>query len=114
MSDAILRHCRLALVDACDEGFVPETNDLRSKNLLQFVAHDSDDVLVAQRPDALGISSRKEATQQCPVFWRAMRKLVVHERCSQQLLALAAGNQKSESGRKRLADVATVGQTYSY
>src|SRR5579862_5918488 len=100
MSDAVLRHRRLPFVDACEERLGPKAIELWTQNPQQFVAHDFDDLIVTQRPDALRIPSRKKTAQQCTVFGCAKWKFVVHKRCGQQLLALAPRNQKSESRRK--------------
>ena len=111
MSDAVLRHRRLPSVDARKQRLGAQAGDLRTQNLLQFVAHDSDNLLVAQRPDTLRILSRKKTTQQGAVFRSAMRKFVVHESRGQQLLAFAPRNQKSESGRQRLPHFTIVAES---
>ena len=57
MSHAVLRHRRLPLVDAREERL-----GAQSENLLQFIAHDSDDLAVGAGPDNFRVVSRKKAT----------------------------------------------------
>ena len=59
MSDAVLRHGRLPFVDASEERFGAQAQDL-----LQFVAHDPDDLVVGELPDVFCIPSSEKATQQ--------------------------------------------------
>src|SRR4029077_7969771 len=68
--------------------------------------------MIGERPDILRISPSEEATQESPVVGGAMRELVVNESCRQQFLAFAAGHKKSKAGRKSLADLAVIAETY--
>ena len=79
MSDAVLRHGRLPLVDARKQRLLSQAGDLRTQDLLQFVAHDSNDLLIGKRPHIFRVPSREKATQQGAVVGSAMRKLVVHK-----------------------------------
>src|ERR1700686_3847547 len=63
MPDAVLRHGRLPFVDAGEERLRTQAEDL-----LQFVAYDSDDLLVGEGPDFFRIPSGKETAQQGAVL----------------------------------------------
>ena len=77
---------------------------------MEFVAHDSDDLILAKRPDIFRVPSSEKTTQQGAVFGSAMREFVVNESRGQQALAFAAGHKKSEARRKRLADLAIIAE----
>ncbi len=81
MSDAVLRHGRFPFVDPGEKRIGAQAIHLWTQDLLQFVAHDSDDLVVVEGPDVFRIVSREKATEQGPVFRSPVRKFVVHERC---------------------------------
>ncbi len=58
VSDAVLRHGRLPQVDTGKQRRSSQT-----ENLLQFVAHDADDLVFAEGPQILRISSGKKTSQ---------------------------------------------------
>jgi len=64
MPDRVLRHRGLPFVDPGEQGL-----GAQAENLLKFIAHDPNNLIVAQRPDTLRISSRKKTTQQSAIFW---------------------------------------------
>src|SRR5580698_1442504 len=112
MSDAILRHHGFPFIDAREKRLGAQAGDLWTQDLLQFVAHDSNKLLVTKRPDTLRIASGKKTTQQGAVIRSAMGKFVVNESRGQQLLAFAPRYQKSKAGRQSLAHIATIAETH--
>ena len=109
MAYTVLGHGGLPFVDAGEQGLGAESEDL-----LQLVADHGNDGVVGKRPEVFGVRSGKEATEQCAIFWRAARELVVDEGCGQQTLAFAARDEESEAGREGLADLAVVAEADSY
>ena len=103
MSDAVLRHGGLPFVDAGEERLGTQAEDL-----LQFVAHDADDVIVGERPNVFSIHASKKAAQERAVLGSAMGEFVVNESRSQQLLSFTAWDKESEARWKRLTDSAIV------
>src|ERR1700722_9459028 len=74
VSDAVLRHGRFPFVDTGEERLGAQAANLWTQDLLQFVAHDADDLIVAERPDLFRIPSGKKATQQGAVFRSTVRE----------------------------------------
>ena len=107
MADAILRHGGLPFIDAGEE-----RRGTQAKDLLQFVADDGDDCIVGKLPDIFGVRSGEEAAEQGAIFGSAVGEFVVDESRCEQALAFAARDEKSEAGRKRLADVAIVAEAH--
>jgi hypothetical protein len=74
MSDAVLSHGGLPSVDADKDGRCAEAEDL-----LQFVPHDFNNLIVGERPNVFRILSSEKAAQQGAIFGGAMREFIVHE-----------------------------------
>jgi len=107
VADGVLGHGGLPFVDAGEERRGEEAEDL-----LQFVADYRDDGVVRESPDAFCVRSGEEAAEQGSIGRGAVGELVVDESCGQEALAFTAGDEKSEAGRERLADVAIVAEAY--
>ncbi len=107
MSHSVLRHRGLPLVHAREKRF-----GTQPENLLQFIANDTDDLIVCERPNIFGSRSGEKASEQGAVFRRAVRKFVVNESCREQSLALTSRNEESEARRKRLTNLAIVAQAH--
>ena len=82
MTNTILRHRGFPFVDTGEQWLGAQSDDL-----LQFIAHDSDDLIVRERSYVLGIHSSKETTQQSAIVRGTMREFIVYESCSEQSLA---------------------------
>ena len=103
MSDGLLRDGRLPFVDAAEEWL-----GLQSQNLLQFVADDSNNLIVGESPDIFRILSSKKASQQGAVFRSAIGEFVVHKSCRQQSLPSLRGTRNPKPGERDLADISIV------
>src|ERR1700759_4134273 len=101
MDYSILRHGRLPLVDSGKERFGAQVDDL-----LQLFTNNINDGNSRDLPNRLGVRSGEEATQQGAFFGGAVGKFVVHKSCCEQPLAFAAGDQETETWRKRAANLA--------
>ena len=105
MANAVLRHGGLPSVYPGKQ-----RRGAKAEDLLQFVANHSDDGVIGKPAHVFGARSGEEAAQQGAIFRGAVRKFVVHESRGQQAFAFAARNEKSKTGRERLADLATVAE----
>jgi len=105
MADAVLGHGGLPFVNAGKERSGAEADDL-----LQFRAHNRDDGLVGKLPYIFGTRSGEEATEKSAIFGSAVRKFVVDECRGEQAFAFTARDEKSKTGRQRLADLAIVAE----
>ena len=85
MSQCVLRHCGIPFVNASENWFGCESEDL-----LQFFANDPDYLFVRRWQNLLVAGSAQKAANQCAVCGCAMRKLIVHKRGRQQMLAFDA------------------------
>src|SRR5580700_321142 len=110
MPHAVLRHGGLPSVDASEKRVSAQASNLWTQDLLQFGAHDSDNLVVAERPSVYRVPPGKKTAQQGAVLGSAIGKLVMYESRGQQALAFAARHEKSEARWKRLADATTVAQ----
>jgi len=106
VADAVLGHGGLPFINAGEERSGAEADDL-----LQFGANDGDDGVVGKLPNVFGAGSGEKATEKSAVRRGAVREFVVDERGGQQAFAFTARDEKSETGRERLADVAIVAET---
>src|SRR5215469_13232779 len=98
VSDAILGHGTLPFVNPGKERLGGETNDL-----LELGADDGEDLVLGEGQDLFIARSTEEAANEGAILGRAVGELVVHESSGEHALAFAAGHQKAEARRQRLA-----------
>src|ERR1700736_6459595 len=81
-----------------------------SEDLPKLFANHVNDFVVRELENLLVVCARDEAAQKCPVWRRAMRKLIAHKSSRQESTLLCPGNQKSKTSRQRGAHTILITQ----